>query len=158
MDDSMSGKSYVPANVVCGNLTVPARCGAVKSWSIRCWEDWGRRRPWRSGDRGNNNGEAELLPASMVEGKRRGRRVAGMVVDFLVECDWEAEEEVALDEWVVGRGRRPDIVWRCCWGCEGIQTGKAGVWRRGYWHDGGCGVGAVPAVELLTRKLPAARV
>ena len=70
-----------------------------------------------------------------------------MVVDFLVECDWEAEEEVALDEWVVGRGRRPDIVWRCCWGCEGIQTGKAGVWRGGYWHDGGCGVGAVPAVD-----------
>ena len=52
--------------------------------------------------------------ASMVDGKRRGRRVAGMVLDFLVEFDWEVEEEVeeevALDELVVGRGRRRDIV------------------------------------------------
>ena len=41
--------------------------------------------------------------------------MAGMVLDFLVEFDWEVEEEVeeevALDELVVGRGRRRDIVW-----------------------------------------------
>jgi hypothetical protein len=96
---------------------------------------------------------AELLLASMVDGKRRGRRVAGMVLDFLVEFDWEVEEEVeeevALDELVVGRGRRRDIVWWWWWWVRGCSTIKRGVWTRGYWYDGGCGVGRAWASLLL---------